>query len=180
MRFILLFLALIVAANFAVAEFGVEATPYVAFLTIGPVLVLRDRIHELWSGLSKPLFAARMASLITAGGILSYLLTPDEAGAKVALAALVAFAASLIVDTAVFAALRNAQRHVRVNVSNAVSAAVDSYVFLTIAFGSSAIVFGDVFNQWSAKIAGGALFLGVLVVLNQWREAREGFDRSTP
>jgi queuosine precursor transporter len=180
MRFILMFLALAVAANVAVAQFGVEATPYVAALTIGPILVLRDRIHELWSDHSAFQLTVKMTILTLVGGALSYIFTPDEAGARVALAALAAFAASLATDTVVYQSFIRTQRHVRVNVSNAVSAAVDSFVFLTVAFGSSAIVFADVFSQWTAKVAGGALFLVLLLWLKQWRESYDPVDTSTP
>lgn len=157
---------LVAAANIAAAHYGPSATPYIAFAAIGPILTLRDRLQDAWQG---QWFVLRIGALIAAGGLLSYLLTP--AGGKIALASMVAFVASEATDTVVYTALRNRALAVRVNVSNAVSGVVDSVVFLGVAFGSSFLAFGPVFHQFTAKVAGGALFLALLVALREWRSA---------
>lgn len=163
-----LYIALIAAANIIVAHVGPAASPYVAFAAVGVILTTRDRLQEAWEGRHLLL---RIGGLIAAGGLLSYLLTPGVPIAPhIALASMVAFIASESIDTAIYTVLRHARADVKVNLSNAVSALVDSWVFLTIAFGS--VTTSIVFTQFVAKVAGGALFLAALVAFGWWREAR--------
>jgi hypothetical protein len=150
----LLFLALIAIANIIVGNVGPEAAPYVAFAAVGPALTLRDRLHEKWTGRNLGL---RIGALIVAGGLISWLASPPVA--MIALASVLAFAASLVTDTIVYALLRRTALHTRVNISNAASALVDSFVFLTVAFGGVPLAL--VFIQFIAKVAGGALWLAL-------------------
>jgi predicted lysophospholipase L1 biosynthesis ABC-type transport system permease subunit len=95
-----LFLTLCALANILVAHFGPTASPYIAFAVVGPLLVLRDALHEEWSG---RWFVARMAVLVAAGAGLAYV-TTSGAGA-VALGSLAGFAAGLTVDTLAWSAV---------------------------------------------------------------------------
>jgi uncharacterized PurR-regulated membrane protein YhhQ (DUF165 family) len=149
-----LFLALIAAANIITGSVGPSAAPYVAFGAVGPALSLRDSLHERWSGRN---LALRMLGLVVLGGLISFIAAPPVA--MIAVASVVAFAASLLTDTVVYGLLRNTALHTRVNVSNASSALVDSFVFLNIAFGGAPLAL--VFIQFVAKVAGGALWLAL-------------------
>jgi queuosine precursor transporter len=146
-----LYLGAIVAANLIVSAHGPWITPYVAFALIGCDLTVRDALHDRWSGRALWL---RMGALIAAGGLLSYLLNDDAA--KVALASVVAFVAAGVTDTLVYLALRRTDRDTRVNASNIAAAAVDSVLFLWIAFG---VVNGITWVQFVAKVAGGVVWL---------------------
>ena len=146
-----LYLAAIVAANLTVAAFGPSLTIVNAFLFIGLDLTARDSLHQAWEG--KNLWL-KMAALIATGSMLSWLLN-HNAG-TIALASLVAFAASGIADAFTFYLLRGRAWWVKVNGSNIVSAAVDSLIFPTLAFG--ALLPLIVLGQFVAKVAGGAIW----------------------
>lgn len=151
-----LLIAFIALANILVGSFGPTSSPYVSFALVGPVLTLRDRLHEQLSGRN---FVIRMAGIVVAGAIVAYITTPGAG--MIALASCLAFAASLTTDTIVYALLRSRAIHTRVNISNAASALVDSLVFLTVAFGFGAVTFSLIFLAACAKVAGGALWLAV-------------------
>jgi len=137
-------------ANFAVAAFGPGVTGINAFLWIGLDLALRDWLHVR-------LRAWQMALLIAATGVLTFALNP--AAGRIAAASAVAFALSSLADWAVFARLRGSWL-MRANGSNLAGAAVDSFVFPTLAFG--ALMPGIVAVQFLAKVAGGALWAWLL------------------
>lgn len=161
MKYIVLYLAAIVAANLLVARFGPAATIVDAFLFIALDLTARDNLHETWehSGLWW-----KMSLLISAGSGLSYLL---NAGAgRIALASFVAFTLANMADTLTYAALHGKARLLKVNGSNVVSALVDSIAFPTLAFG--ALLPWIVLGQFAAKVLGGFVWS---VILN-WRQAR--------
>lgn len=159
MILIAVYLAAIVAANLAITAYGPSAAIVVAFLFIGLDLTTRDALHDRWRG---DRLALRMALLIAAGGVISYLL---NAGAgQVALASTVAFALAATADFLVYQALGARPFLVRANGSNIVSAAVDSLVFPTIAFG--ALLPAVVLGQFIAKVAGGFVWS---LVLDGWR-----------
>ncbi len=148
---VVLYLGAIVAANLIVTAHGPWITPYVAFALIGLDLTTRDALHDKFSGTQRWL---ALGALIAAGGLLSYLLNADAA--KIATASVIAFVAAGIVDTLVYQALRHADRDTRVNASNVAAAAVDSVLFLYIAFD---VVNGITWVQFVAKVAGGAVWL---------------------
>jgi queuosine precursor transporter len=153
--YVLMYLAAIVAANLTVAWFGPQMTILNAFLFIGLDLTARDKLHDAWHGNG---LVWKMASLIAVGSLLSWLLNRDAG--QIALASFVAFAAASIVDTAAYHLLRHRVWWQRVNGSNVLSAAVDSLVFPTIAFG--AFLPWIVLGQFAAKVLGGAAWAWAL------------------
>jgi hypothetical protein len=146
-----LYLAGIVAANLLVTHYGPWITPYAAFALIGADLTTRDLLHDRLNGWQRWLC---LGALIAVGGLLSYLLNADAA--MIAEASVIAFLAAAVVDTLVYQALYRADRDTRVNASNVAAAAVDSVLFLWVAFG---VVNGITFTQFVAKVAGGAVWL---------------------
>lgn len=159
------YLAAIIAANISVAVFGPEVSILNAFLFVGLVLSTRDQLHELW-GENR---WRNMGVLIAVGSGISYLaskaladdLIPPDVVAQIALASCVAFASAEIVDSLSYEGmrLRGVEWLHRVNLSNVVSAAVDSSVFVIIAFGWDWQI---AFAQFAAKIAGGLLWSMVI------------------
>ncbi len=150
-----MYLAAIVAANLSVAAFGPAISIVNAFVFIGLDLTARDRLHAAWHGRH---LAWKMAALIASGSLLSYLLNASAGG--IALASLVAFAVSAALDTLCYQLLRDRAYLVKVNGSNVVSAAADSLIFPTLAFG--ALLPWIVLGQFVAKVAGGAVWAYLL------------------
>lgn len=157
-----LYLAAVVAANLTVTWFGPDAAIVVAFVFIGLDLTTRDTLHDRWRG--RRLWW-RMLALIATGGALSWLVNADAGW--IAVASTVAFVAAGVTDTLVYRVLGDRSQRLRVNGSNVVSAAVDSLVFPTVAFG--AFLPGIVLGQWLAKVVGGAVWLEVLRAVSQRR-----------
>jgi queuosine precursor transporter len=149
-----LYLAAIVAANLIITRFGPSATIVTAFLFIGLDITARDRLHEAWQRRGLWL---KMASLIASGSLLSWMVNRNAG--PIALASFVAFAASGAADTLTYHALRHKAWLVKVNGSNVVSAAVDSIIFPTLAFGELLPLV--VLGQFVAKVAGGALWAAI-------------------
>lgn len=156
MGYIALYLVAIVAANLTVATWGPSMTVVNAFLFIGLDLTTRDKLHDTWHGDG---LVWKMGALILTGSALSWLLNRDAG--KIALASFVAFATAGTADTAVYHLLRRRAWLQRVNGSNVVSAAVDSVLFPTLAFGAFLPVI--VLGQFAAKVLGGALWSALLV-----------------
>ena len=150
-----LYLAAIVAANLIITQFGPSATIVTAFLFIGLDITARDRLHESWNGRG---LWPKMAALIASGSLLSWLVNRNAG--PIALASFIAFAASGAADTLTYHALRHRPWFVKVNGSNAVSAAVDSLIFPTLAFGL--LLPFVVLGQFVAKVAGGALWAVIM------------------
>jgi hypothetical protein len=150
-----LYLSAIVAANLIITRLGHSATVVTAFLFIGLDITARDRLHESWHGRG---LWPRMAALIASGSLLSWLVNRNAG--PIALASFVAFAASGMADTLAYHALRRRAWFVKVNGSNVVSAAVDSLVFPTLAFGM--LLPWIVLGQFIAKVAGGAVWAALL------------------
>lgn len=151
MLYIFLYLSAIILANLSVAAFGPGVSIVNAFLFIGLDLTSRDQLHEAWRGRG---LVPKMAALIAAGSVLSWLL--NRAAGQVALASFVAFAAAASVDTIVYQLLGRYPRWLRINGSNVPSAAVDSLIFPTLAFGS--FLWPIVLGQFLAKTVGGFLW----------------------
>ncbi|NJO81801.1 MAG: VUT family protein [Blastochloris sp.] len=152
---VLLYLAAITAANLLVSRFGPSVAVINAFLFIGLDLSTRDRLHEQWQG---RLLWPRMLLLISAGGLLSLIL---GGSGRIALASCLTFALAGIADTLVFHALAHRPWLTRVNGSNLFAAAVDSFWFPVLAFGWPPL-WGVVFGQLIAKVAGGAIWAWVI------------------
>lgn len=157
---VIIYLAAVVAANLLVAQFGAAATIFNAFVFIGLDLSARDTLHTRWQGRN---LARNMALLIITGSVISAALNA-QAG-QIALASCLAFAAAGIADTLVYTLLGERSRLVKMNGSNLVSAAVDSFIFPLIAFGS--ILPAIVLGQWVAKVAGGFIWS---IILNAYQE----------
>ncbi|WP_395707016.1 VUT family protein [Casimicrobium huifangae] len=161
MTYVALYLVAIVAANLTVAAFGPNTTIINAFVLIGLDLTARDNLHDAWHGRG---LAWKMAALIGAGSALSWLINRDAG--QIALASMLAFGAAAVADTLVYQILRERAHMVKVNGSNVISAAVDSMIFPTVAFGGfmPAVVLG----QLAAKVLGGLVWSMIL------RPARTG------
>ena len=150
-----IYLAAIVGANLIVTEFGPGASVITAFLLIGLVITTRDRLHEAWSGNG---LRWKMAALIATGGLLSYLVNADAG--RIALASFVAFAVSETADAIVYHRLRDRGWYIKVNGSNVGSAALDSILFPTLAFGL--FLPWVILGQFVAKVFGGAIWSWIL------------------
>lgn len=144
-----IYLAAVVLANLTVTWFGPWWSVVNAALLIGLDLTLRDRLHEEWRGRG---LVWKMGLLIGAGGLISYLLNRDAG--RIALASTVAFVAASLTDALIYHALRDKPYPVKVNGSNIPSAAIDSLVFPTLAFGGLNVAL--TVAQFAAKVLGGA------------------------
>lgn len=150
-----MYLAAIVAANLSVATFGPSITIINAFLFIALDLTARDRLHAAWHGSG---LAWKMTTLIASGSLLSYAL--NASAGPIALASFVAFGAAAALDTLCYHLLRERAYLVKVNGSNLVSAAADSLIFPTLAFGG--FLPWIVLGQFVAKVLGGAIWAWLL------------------
>lgn len=103
--------------------FGLTAPSGVLLVGLG--LVLRDMVHEA-GGARAALIA------IAIGGLLAWLVAPPA----LVIASIAAFVLAELADLAVYAPLRERRMGLAVLVSGVVGAAVDSAVFLMLAFGS--------------------------------------------
>ncbi len=153
--FIVLYLVAVVGANLLVASFGPASVFIVAFLFIGLDLTTRDGLHEAWHGRG---LWPKMLLLIGGGSLLSWLLNRNAG--PVALASFVAFAAAGSVDALTYQLLHRQPWFVKINGSNVFSAAADSIIFPTIAFGAFMPLI--VLGQFAAKVGGGFLWALVL------------------
>jgi len=98
---------------------------------IALVFTLRDGIHERWGkGGAYRLIAA--ASLMSWG---LAVLTGNAVLGRVTLASVLAFAINEALDTEIYHMLRRKSKPIAILGSNAVSAAVDSVLFIAVAFG---------------------------------------------
>ncbi|RMH00517.1 MAG: VUT family protein [Chloroflexi bacterium] len=148
MIYVILYLVAIILANLSVAAFGPNVAILNAFLFIGLDLTARDKLHDAWRGNR---LLPKMAALIAAGSALSWILNRNAG--PIALASFVAFAAAATTDALVYHRLGHYPRWLRINGSNIPSAAVDSVVFPTLAFGS--FLWSIVLGQFVAKTLGG-------------------------
>lgn len=154
--YISLYLVAIVAANLTVAWFGPSVTIINAFLFIALDLTSRDNLHEAWHG--KGLFW-KMAALIAVGSLLSWLLNRNAG--PIALASFIAFACANAADTLIYQLLHDRAKLLKINGSNIVSAAVDSFIFPMLAFGFP-LLWGVIFGQFVAKVSGGFIWSLIL------------------
>lgn len=124
--------------------FGLSAPSGV--LMIGAALVLRDQVQEHMG-------AKWALGGIIVGAILSYLL----ADPFIAIASIVAFSVSELVDFAAYSYLRQRGRALAVAVSGLVGAVMDSIAFLYIAFGSLAYIEGQIIGKVIVSFMAAAL-----------------------
>lgn len=158
MRYAILaaFLACIPLANWLIGNVGTKCIPQgpclvpVGFgllapsgvIVIGVALVLRDMVHER-------LGAWWAAGAIVAGAALSAGVAP----AALVLASGAAFLLSELADMAVYTPLRERRLGLAVLASGVVGAAVDSAVFLWLAFGSLKYLDGQIVGKMWASFA---------------------------
>ena len=155
------FVGLVILANWLASKYivTVPLTSYKApagVFCIGGVLVLRDWMQQL-AGLRWTM------PLVYASGLLSWAVG-DLAGwtslEKIAIASVVAFTISETIEALVFTPLRNRNLTLGVALSATIGNAVDSYVFLTIAFSSTAFFWGQFWGKNEAIALGVVLTLG--------------------
>lgn len=121
--------------------FGLHAPSGV--LVIGAALVLRDMVHE--AGGIKAALAA-----IALGSVVAWFFAPPA----LVLASVLAFILAEMADLAVYAPLRTKRLWLAVLLSGLVGAAVDSAVFLLVAFGSLDFIAGQVAGKvWMSVLA---------------------------
>jgi len=148
MVFAVIFLASVVAANLIVGRLGPWVTPIVAFVLIGLDLSLRDKLHESWH--NKGLWW-KMLILIVVSGAITYLI--NRGAGRIAVGSVVAFIVALAFDALVYERLFHRERVLKMNASNVVSAAMDTVLFVWIAFG--VFMWQVMLVQYAAKVVGG-------------------------
>ena len=149
------FVGLVILANWLASEYIVDVpfTPYVApagVFCIGAVLVLRDWMQQL-GGLLWTM------PLVYAAGLISWAVG-DLAGwtslEKIAVASVIAFTVSETVEAIVFTPIRKRNLTAAVALSATVGNALDSWIFLTIAFSSTAFFWGQFWGKLEAIAVG--------------------------
>lgn len=118
-------------------------------LMIGAALVLRDAVHRLlgwqWA-----------VAAILVGAVLSFQFSPPV----LVVASVAAFLLSELTDLAVYAPLQRKRLVLAVVASGIVGAAIDSAVFLWLAFGSLDFIAGQLVGKlWMTILAAGALLM---------------------
>lgn len=154
------YLGLVILANWLASKYIVHVpfTPYMApagVFCIGGVLVLRDWMQQL-KGLRWTMPLIYIAGLISWG-------VGDLAGwtslQKIAVASVIAFSASETVEALVFTPLRKRNLTLGVALSSTVGNALDSWLFLTLAFGSTLFFWGQFWGKTEMIVIGVALTL---------------------
>lgn len=151
------FVGLVILANWLASAYIVHV-PFTAYsapagvFCIGAVLVLRDWLQQL-KGLLWTM------PLVYAAGLVSWLVG-DLAGwtglEKIAVASVVAFSVSETVEAVIFTPLRKKHLTFGVALSATVGNALDSWLFLTLAFASTAFFWGNFWGK-AEMIAVGTL-----------------------
>jgi uncharacterized PurR-regulated membrane protein YhhQ (DUF165 family) len=151
------FFALVVAANWLASAYivpvGFGLVAPAGVYAIGGVLVLRDWLQQLGG-------VWRTMPLVYAAGLVSWGIG-DAIGwtslEKIAVASVVAFTVSETVEAIIFSPIRRRSLSAGVLVSGLAGNALDSYIFLTIAFGSLAFWNGQFVGKGEAILFGAAL-----------------------
>jgi uncharacterized PurR-regulated membrane protein YhhQ (DUF165 family) len=153
------FVATVYLANWLVDRYGPIRVWPTALLApagvyvVGLAFVLRDFVQYQGSRLLA-------LAAIAVGSGLSVLVSPD-----LALASAAAFAASEVGGLAVFWSLQRASLVAAVAVAGALAAAVDSYVFLSIAFGDLSFFEGQFVAKVGLSLLAAPLVFGLRFVL---------------
>jgi hypothetical protein len=152
--FLALFIGCIVAANWAIAQFGIIPVGFGLMAPAGVLFVgltftfrdlAQDRLGRWW-----------IVGAVVLGAALSYLVSP-----VFALASGVTFLVSELADFLVYTPLRDKHWLGAVAASNTVGLVVDSILFLLLAFGSLDFIAGQIVAKGSMTIAA-IIVLGVL------------------
>lgn len=159
MKWIVLYIGTIVAANWALKTFGFVSVlglsaPAGVFFA-GLAFTFRDFTHEALG--RRACFAA-----IAVGAGLSYFI---EDAQQIALASGVAFGVSELADLLVYERIRRRSLAWSIAASNTVGAVIDSVLFLWLAFGSLAFIEGQVIFKV-------AMVLPVLIGMVAWKRSR--------
>lgn len=152
------YVALAVLANWLASAYLVHVplTTYIVpagVFCVGAILVLRDWLQQL-AGLRWTMY------LIVTGGAASYLigtLAGWTALQKIAVASLAAFVVSETVEAVVFTPIRKRSLTFGVALSATVGNAIDSWLFLALAFGSQAFFAGTFIGKLEMIAVGVAL-----------------------
>lgn len=152
------YIGLAILANWLASRYVITVpfTDYLApagVLCIGAVLVIRDWLQQL-----RGLWAS-LALMVVAGGA-SYLVGLAAGWTslqKIAIASVVAFLISETVEAVVFTPLRNRNLTLGVALSATIGNAIDSYIFLALAFGSQAFFMGNFVGKMEMITVGVAL-----------------------
>lgn len=155
------YVALVVLANWLASRYTITVpfTTYLApagVLCIGGVLVIRDWLQQLTS-------LYRSLALMVVAGAASYLIGLAAGWTslqKIALASLVAFLASETVEAVIFTPLSQKRLSLAVALSATVGNALDSALFLWLAFGSEAFFAGNFIGKAEMIAVGTALTVG--------------------
>jgi len=158
-----LYLAAIVAANLIITHYGPKASVVTAFGLIGLDLCTRDALASWW-GTTR---WRKMAALIAAGSLLPYALNRDTA--TIAYASAIAFASSEAAEAVLYHVVRRRPWVERANIAAILGAAIDSILFVTIAFGFDWQI---ITAQSFAKLAGCFVWSLLIVWLLPARRAR--------
>lgn len=154
-----LYVGLVVLANWLASKYTVSVGfGYLApagVFAIGGVLVLRDWVQQV-AGLK------RAMAMVYVAGALSYVVGIAAGWTslqKIAVASVVAFTLSETIEAAVFTPIRNRNLTVGVALSSTVGNALDSFVFLALAFGSQQFFVGQFIGKTWMVALGTALTL---------------------
>lgn len=154
------YVGLVILANWLASAYIVQVpfTPYLApagVFAIGGILVLRDWLQALY-GLRWTMPLVYVAGLVSWG-------IGDAAGwttlQRIAVASVIAFTVSETVEALCFTPLRRRRLALGVALSGTVGLVLDSYIFLTIAFGSLAFIRGQVIGKAEMVVLGTVLTL---------------------
>lgn len=126
---ILIFISAIVISNLVLTHFERDAVYLVGFFIIPFDLITRDILHQRW----KDKIAIRMGGLILGGGLLTWLLVAGSG--VIVIASVCAFVSAALTNTLIYHLMLNKRLLIRMQTSSSVAAMVDSFVFITIAFG---------------------------------------------
>ena len=143
------YLAAIVGANLLVNHLGATYSPVIAFFLVAAVLIFRDQFADLVG----PRRWITQAALMLVGAALTWVANPGAR--QVALASVVAFGASEATEAVAYYTMRARPWMDRAPLSATLGAAIDSVLFITIAFGFNWQI---AFAQFAAKTAGGYLW----------------------
>ena len=114
-------------------------------LMIAPIFTLRDEIHRRRG----PVVVLYLIAIASVTSYLVSIVTGNAALGRVTIASVVAFIASETTDTAVYHALRKWPFMGRVVWSNLVSAFLDTFVFIGLAFGLIwPLILGQYLLKW--------------------------------
>lgn len=153
------YLGTIVAANWAITRFGMVPVGFgllapAGVYFAGLAFTLRDLLHAAAGRL------AVVAAIVAGAGLSFAVATPFLAVASAA-----AFGLSELADFAVYEPLHRRRWLVAVAASNMVGLAVDSALFLWLAFGSLAFLPGQIVGKaWMTGLA-----VALLAVVRRWR-----------